>query len=573
MIRVENLVKRFGEFTAVDHISFEVGKGEIFAFLGPNGAGKTTTIKILTTLLQPTSGRFEIDGLDGASHPHEVRRRFGIVFQDPSLDGDMTAAENMELHGVFYHVPRKTRIARTEELLRAVRALGAPQRTGEVLLRRHEAAARDRARAAPPPQILFLDEPTLGLDPQTRNQLWTHVKNLNQSEGTTVFLTTHYMDEAERVAQRIAIIDHGKIVAQDSPEGLKNQTGAASLEDAYLALTGSTIRDESHQRRSGSAAAVRQNVESPPMSAIYILWLRELRRYVRSRAQIVASLGQPLMYLIALGFGLGPVFQKAGEGSYLQFIAPGVVSMTVLFSSVFSGMGLLWDRQFGFLKETLVAPVPRIQIMLGRTLGAATVAVIQGLLVMAVCFIAGFRVHSLATLPLALLFMALIACAFSALGTAIGSALENMQGFQLIMNFLVMPIFFLSGALYPLTNLPAGFQAGGQPRSAGVWSRRPARARCSASRISEPRIDAARAGRRRGRSARHRQPPVLAYSGLTCRGPAAPAPTERCSTPRSTWWRRAASKPPAWMRSPRLPASAKRRFINTGRIRTPCCSS
>jgi ABC-2 type transport system permease protein len=193
------------------------------------------------------------------------------------------------------------------------------------------------------------------------------------------------------------------------------------------------------------------------MSVIYILWLRELRRYVRSRAQIVASLGQPLMYLIALGFGLGPVFQKAGEGSYLQFVAPGVVAMTVLFSSVFSGMGLLWDRQFGFLKETLVAPVPRISIMLGRTLGAATVAVFQGLLVMVVCFIAGFRVASIAKLPLALVFMALIACAFSALGTAIGSALENMQGFQLIMNFLVMPIFFLSGALYPLTNLPTAF--------------------------------------------------------------------------------------------------------------------
>jgi ABC-2 type transport system permease protein len=193
------------------------------------------------------------------------------------------------------------------------------------------------------------------------------------------------------------------------------------------------------------------------VSAIYILWLRELRRYVRSRAQIVGSLGQPLMYLIALGFGLGPVFRKAGEGSYLQFVAPGVVAMTVLFSSVFSGMGLLWDRQFGFLKETLVAPVPRIQIMLGRTLGAATVAVIQGSLVMVVCFLAGFRVPNLAALPLALVFMALIACTFSALGTAIGSALENMQGFQLIMNFLVMPIFFLSGALYPLKNLPPVF--------------------------------------------------------------------------------------------------------------------
>jgi ABC-2 type transport system permease protein len=190
------------------------------------------------------------------------------------------------------------------------------------------------------------------------------------------------------------------------------------------------------------------------MSAIYALWLRELRRYVRSRAQIVASLGQPLLYLVALGFGLGPVFQKAGQGNYVQFVAPGIISMTILFSSVFSGMGLLWDRQFGFLKETLVAPVPRINVMLGKVLGAATVAVFQGLLVAIVCFIAGFRMTDVRTLPLALLFMVLIACLFSALGTAIGSTIENIQGFQLVMNFLVMPIFFLSGALYPLGNLP-----------------------------------------------------------------------------------------------------------------------
>jgi ABC-2 type transport system permease protein len=193
------------------------------------------------------------------------------------------------------------------------------------------------------------------------------------------------------------------------------------------------------------------------MSAIYILWLRELRRYVRSRAQLVASLGQPLLYLIALGFGLGPVFEKAGQGSYLQFIAPGVIAMTVLFTSVFSGIGLLWDRQFGFLKETLVAPVPRFQIMLGRTLGGASVAILQGLLVVIVCFIAGFRPANLAMIPVALGFMVLIACSFAALGTAIGSVLQNMQGFQLIMNFLVMPIFFLSGALFPLNNLPKLF--------------------------------------------------------------------------------------------------------------------
>ena len=190
------------------------------------------------------------------------------------------------------------------------------------------------------------------------------------------------------------------------------------------------------------------------MSAIYILWLRELKRYVRSRAQIIASLGQPVLYLLALGFGLSPVFEKAGNGSYFQFVAPGVVSMTILFSSVFSGIAMLWDRQFGFLKETLVAPVPRIQVMIGRTLGGATVAVIHGLLVFVVCLIAGFRSHHWMGFLPALLFMMLIAIVFKALGTAFGSIIQDMQSFQLIMNFMVLPIFFLSSALFPLDNLP-----------------------------------------------------------------------------------------------------------------------
>jgi len=190
------------------------------------------------------------------------------------------------------------------------------------------------------------------------------------------------------------------------------------------------------------------------MSAIYILWLRELKRYTRSRSQMIASLGQPLLYLLVLGFGLGPVFKRAGDGNYLQFVAPGVIGMSVLFTSIFSGLGLLWDRQFGFLKETLVAPVSRIQIMIGRTLGGATVAMLQGLLVMVVCLLAGFRPTHFAMIPLALGFMVMIALLFAALGMAIGSGLQDMQGFQLIMNFLVMPIYFLSGALFPLTGLP-----------------------------------------------------------------------------------------------------------------------
>src|ERR1700734_135132 len=171
------------------------------------------------------------------------------------------------------------------------------------------------------------------------------------------------------------------------------------------------------------------------MGAIYILWFRELKRYVRSRVQIVVSLGQPCLYLLALGFGLGPVFRQAGHGSYLQFMAPGVIGMAVLFSSVFSGIALLWDRQFGFLKETLVAPVPRIEIMFGRTLGSATTSMIQGLLVSIVCLIAGFRPISLSAIPVALFFLLLIAILFAALGTTIGSLIPDMQAFPIVMNF------------------------------------------------------------------------------------------------------------------------------------------
>jgi ABC-2 type transport system ATP-binding protein len=245
MIRVQNLVKTFGDFTAVKDISFDVAQGEIFAFLGPNGAGKTTTIKMLTTLLRPTSGAIELDGLDPATNSKEARKRFGIVFQDPSLDGEQTAWENMELHGVLYHVPRKVRAERTERLLKLFELWDrkdAMVKTFSGGMKRRLEIARGFLHT---PRILFLDEPTLGLDPQSRNQLWTHVKHLNETEKTTVFLTTHYMDEADRVAHRIAIMDHGSIIAQGASAELKHQTGTDSLESAFLALTGSSLRDES----------------------------------------------------------------------------------------------------------------------------------------------------------------------------------------------------------------------------------------------------------------------------------------------------------------------------------------
>ncbi len=244
IIEVRDLVKTFNGFAAVDHISFTVMAGRIFAFLGPNGAGKTTTIKMLTTVLAATAGTIRIAGHDPVREARLVRRSFGIVFQDPSLDDELTAYENMELHGVLYGVARAERRARIAALLAFVelweRRADYVKRFSGGMKRRLEIA---RALLHQP-QILFLDEPTSGLDPQTRNHIWGFVQSLSREEGVTVLFTTHYMEEAERVADEVAIIDHGHIVAAGTPSALKRQTTAATLEGPCIALTGRDIRED-----------------------------------------------------------------------------------------------------------------------------------------------------------------------------------------------------------------------------------------------------------------------------------------------------------------------------------------
>lgn len=244
MIEVQDLVKQFGAFKAVDHISFSVAEGEIRAFLGPNGAGKTTTIKILTTVLAPTSGRIKVAGYDPVRKQTEVRRAFGIVFQDPSLDEELTAHENMELHGVLYGVPRKQLRERIEALLQFV---GLWDRRNDYVKQFSGGMKRrlEIARAfLHQPRLLFLDEPTLGLDPQTRSHIWEFVRGLSREHQVTVFFTTHAMEEAERVADDITIIDHGRIVAEGTAALLKEQTASATLEEAFIALTGRDIRED-----------------------------------------------------------------------------------------------------------------------------------------------------------------------------------------------------------------------------------------------------------------------------------------------------------------------------------------
>jgi len=244
IIEVKKLTKKFKNLVAVDNISFKVKQGEVFAFLGPNGAGKTTTIRMLTTLLRPTKGEISINGFDTKTNQDNVRKSFGIVFQDFSLDEELTAYENMQFHAVLYKIPVQLRKKRIRRLLRLV---GLWDRKNDFVkifsggMRRRLEIARGLLHH---PKIIFLDEPTLGLDAQTRNKIWQQIYKLNQKYQTTIFFTTHYLEEAEKMASRVAIIDQGKIITSGTVRQLKDKTNTKSLEDAYLKVTGKDIRDE-----------------------------------------------------------------------------------------------------------------------------------------------------------------------------------------------------------------------------------------------------------------------------------------------------------------------------------------
>jgi len=247
IIQVKNLVRNFGKTKAVDGISFSVKEGEFFGFLGPNGAGKTTTMRVICTLLAPTSGEVKINGYDVVKNPDGVRRSIGMVFQEESLDEKLTAWENLKFHAILYNVPANQHFDRMNEVLKMA---GLLSRKDDLVgtfsggMKRRLEIARGLLHR---PRILFLDEPTMGLDPQTRRHIWDYIQNLRVKESITVFLTTHYMDEAELV-DRVGIIDNGKIIALDTVANLKKQVGGSSnhlsLDDVFLALTGWQIREE-----------------------------------------------------------------------------------------------------------------------------------------------------------------------------------------------------------------------------------------------------------------------------------------------------------------------------------------
>jgi ABC-2 type transport system ATP-binding protein len=244
MIELNHVTKKFGDFTAVNDISLKVDQGDIFAFLGPNGAGKTTTIKMLTTLLKPTSGEIRIDGHNVTEDPHKTRRSFGIVFQDPSLDNELTAYENMQFHAILYGIPKKIyeeRIGKLLDLVELKDRKDSYVKNFSGGMKRRLEIARGLLHT---PKVLFLDEPTIGLDPQTRNHIWNYIKELNRTEKVTIFFTTHHMEEVERYGNRIAIIDHGKIIAIGTPDEIRKEGKSETIEDAFIHLTGNQIREE-----------------------------------------------------------------------------------------------------------------------------------------------------------------------------------------------------------------------------------------------------------------------------------------------------------------------------------------
>ncbi len=242
-ITVKDLVKKFGDFTAVDNLSFNIKRGEVFGLLGPNGAGKTTTISMLSTMLKPTSGKASVNGFDIRTNQDEVRKSIGIVFQDQSLDEELTAYENMDFHGRLYRIPKSIRQKKIMELMKLVELDDKKDNLVKIYsggMRRRLEIARGLLHE---PEVLFLDEPTLGLDPQTRNHLWDYIEALNKEKGITIILTTHYMDEADKLCHRIGIVDRGKIIAMDTAENLKNDIGgdvitivSSEREELYSAI-------------------------------------------------------------------------------------------------------------------------------------------------------------------------------------------------------------------------------------------------------------------------------------------------------------------------------------------------
>ena len=544
-VDVENLQKSYGELEAVRGVTFDVAPGETFGFLGPNGAGKSTTISMLCTLITPTGGRARVAGCDVTTDPLGVRRRIGLVFQDPTLDEYLTAYENLRFHAELYRMPKD----RTADRVKTVIEMVGLWHRRDDLVRTFSGGMKRRLEIARgllhSPRVLFLDEPTVGLDPQTRVNIWDYIQALRDREAITIFLTTHYMDEAE-YCDRIAIIDNGEIVTMETPERAegggrqgpdldahrrrregdpraaralrasrptsdrrgpdvpgprRRGVRAAALRRAGRPHPGGehrptdprrclhephradhprrrvidhrASRDQPHgssEKRtmstatttltSGAVPDVAPVTEHPQgatwlddLKAAKVVWKREILRFRRNRIRILTSLAQPILFLFVLGTGLGTVIHTPGNFQFTTFMFPGVIAMTILFTAIFSAVSIVWDREFGFLREMLVAPVRRGAIMIGKCAGGATVATMQGLIMLVLAPLVHVPYSFVLIVELVVL-MVLTATMLTAFGLFLAARIQEIESFQVVMQLFVLPLFFLAGAVFPIYRLP-----------------------------------------------------------------------------------------------------------------------
>ncbi|MFC5183426.1 ATP-binding cassette domain-containing protein [Actinomadura harenae] len=468
-IAASGLRKRYGDVVAVDGVDLSVAAGECFAFLGPNGAGKSTTIAMLCALTRPTSGRVAIAGHDTLADPLEARRHIGLVFQETTLDLNLTAAENLRFHADLYDVPPALIPERVDRALDLVGLTAERDRIAGTFsggMRRRLEIARALLHR---PRLIVLDEPTLGLDPHARARVWEHLRAVREREAVTIFLTTHYLDEAEQ-CDRVAIIDAGRIVAEGSPAALKDELTAPgapppSLDAVFLHHTGRPLNDEptlgappvpaSMPRPDGSSLGTpaRTRRLAAEVRAVRMVWRRDLLLYRRDGFAALLSMVQPLLFLFILGIGLSGLMPGIGRGDYQLFVFSGALVTAALGPAVAVGASLLWEKQAGFLREMLAGPVRRESLLLGKCLGGATIATVQGTLLLAAGPLIGVPARPLLIVMLAAQ-LGLASLAMTAVGVLAATFVRRPPTYGTAMSVLMAPLTFLSGAMFPLAGLP-----------------------------------------------------------------------------------------------------------------------
>ena len=526
-LEVQGVTHRYGSRVALKDVRFEVSEGEIFALLGPNGGGKTSLFRIITTLMRPTSGDAQVFGHSVRDAPHAVRRKIGVVFQQPGLDPKLTVFENMIHHGRLHGLLGKNLRNAADALLAQFGISDRKKDYVETLSGGLQRRVELAKALLPRPEILFLDEPSTGLDPGARIDFRNELKRLRSETDTTVVLTTHFIEEADH-ADRVGVIHEGDLVAIGAPDALKKEVGGEvltieagdpeslrakleamfscevrsvdgslraemsdahaaipkiaeafpgevrsitlgkpTLEDVFINKTGKRFIDADAEPPVSEA----RKVMTPYMLCMGTIWQREIVRFVRQRSRIIGAFGQPILFWLLLGSGFGRNFRYAGGGGegYLEYFYPGIIAMVVLFTAIFSTFAVVDDRKARFLQGVLAAPVPRSAIVLGQVMGGATLALLQGVLLLIATPLAGVPLTLEAALA-SVLVMGLIGFALTALGLLLAWRIESTQGFHSIMNLLLIPLWLLSGAVFPVAGAHPliGIVMGVNPLTYGV---------------------------------------------------------------------------------------------------------